>query len=126
MGFWLFCAVMCLMIPGVVLFFGRRFLKHPPKNINSLYGYRTTRSMRSQESWDFAHETCGRLWVRLGMVLLVLSLIALALVFGQDVETVGIVSGVLTAVQTVVLVGSIFPVERALKRNFDDFGRKKE
>lgn len=126
MGFWLFCAVMCLMIPGVVLFFGRCFLKHPPKNINSLYGYRTTRSMRSQETWDFAHETCGRLWVRLGMILLVLSLIALALVFGQDVETVGIVSGVLTAIQTVVLVGSIFPVERALKQNFDDFGRKKE
>ena len=126
MGFWLFCAVMCLMIPGVVLFFGRRFLKHPPKNINSLYGYRTTRSMKNQQTWDFAHETCGRLWVRLGMILLVLSLIALALVFGQDVETVGIVSGVLTAIQTVVLVGSIFPVERALKRNFDDFGRKKE
>jgi len=29
-------------------------LKWPPKKINSLYGYRTKRSMKNQENWDFS------------------------------------------------------------------------
>ncbi len=41
MGFWLFCTASSLLIPLVMLFFGRRFLTKPPKSINSLYGYRT-------------------------------------------------------------------------------------
>ena len=28
----------------------------PPKGINPIYGYRTKRSMKDQESWDFAQE----------------------------------------------------------------------
>ena len=45
MGFWLFCTASSLLIPLVMLFFGRRFLTKPPKSINSLYGYRTARSL---------------------------------------------------------------------------------
>ena len=37
-------AVFELLIPLVMLFFGRRFLTKPPKSINSLYGYRTALS----------------------------------------------------------------------------------
>jgi len=33
---------------GLIMF------KYPPKIINSLYGYRTLISMKSQERWDFA------------------------------------------------------------------------
>ena len=28
----------------------------PPKKINMTYGYRTTRSMKSQSAWDFAQK----------------------------------------------------------------------
>ena len=55
MGFWLFCTVCGLLIPAVMLFFGQRFLNKPPKKINSLYGYRTSRSMKNQQTWDCAH-----------------------------------------------------------------------
>ena len=61
MGFWLFCTASSLLIPLVMLFFGRRFLTKPPKSINSLYGYRTARSMKNQQTWDFAHRVCGKL-----------------------------------------------------------------
>lgn len=66
MGFWLFCTASSLLIPLVMLFFGRRFLTKPPKSINSLYGYRTARSMKNQQTWDFAHRVCGKLWSRGG------------------------------------------------------------
>ena len=125
MGFWLFVTVMDLLVPAIMLYFGRRFQKKPPEKINQIYGYRTARSMKNQETWRFAHETCGRLWVRLGAVLLLLSLAAAAMTFGSGVETAGIVSAAVVVVQMVVVIGSIVPVERALKRNFDDQGRKR-
>jgi uncharacterized membrane protein len=36
------------LVAGVIM------LLFPPKKINGLYGYRTQRSMRNQESWDKA------------------------------------------------------------------------
>lgn len=123
--FWLFCTVMCLLVPFIMLYFGWRFQKHPPKNINSLYGYRTSRSMKNQQTWDFAHQVCGILWFRAGLILLPISLVAMLFVWGRSVEEIGMWSIPVMAVQLVVLVGSIFPVERALKRSFDQFGRKR-
>ena len=114
-----------MLIPAIMLLLGTRFQRHPPEKINHVYGYRTARSMRNQETWKFAHETCGKLWVRLGAVLLVSAVLASVLTFKRGIETVGIVSAVVVTLQTLALIGSIFPVERALKRNFDDFGKKR-
>ena len=126
MGFWLYCTAMTLLVPIIMLYFGRRFQKRPPKNINSLYGYRTARSMRNQETWDFAHQVCGKIWFRAGAIMLPLSLLAMLPAQGRDVEAVGTWCIPVVGVQLAVLVGSIFPVERALKRNFDQFGGRKE
>ena len=118
MSFWIFCLVMNLLLPAVMLCFGRRFQRKPPERINSVYGYRTARSMKNQETWNFAHETCGRLWVRLGKLSFLPALLAAALTFGCGIETVSVVSVVVVTIQTLALIGSIFPVERALKRKF--------
>ena len=125
MGFWVFCTAAVLLIPAVMLGIGRRFQNRPPQKINHLYGYRTTRSMKNQQTWEFAHRCCGRLWFRLGMVLLPLSLCAMLLVLGRDITQVSIWCGVIALVQMLVFLGSLVPVERALKRNFDDLGRKR-
>ena len=125
MGFWIFCTAMVMLTPAVMLLFGRRFQKKPPKTINSLYGYRTTRSMKNQDTWDFAHRTCGRLWFKLGLALLPVSLLAMLTVLGWGTTLVGTACFVVVMIQMAVLVGSLFPVERALKKTFDDFGRKR-
>ena len=62
MGFWLYCTAMCLLVPAVMLYFGWRFLNRPPQKINALHGYRTSRSMKNQQTWDYAHQVCGKLW----------------------------------------------------------------
>lgn len=124
MGFWLFCTVCVLLGPLTMLIFGWRFLKKPPKKINGAYGYRTTRSMKNQQTWDFAHQVCGRLWLRAGAVMLPLSLLAMLPALGQGVEVTGLwLAGVVT-IQMVVMLATIFPVEGALKRKFDKFGRR--
>ena len=59
------------------------FQKHPPRRVNGLYGYRTARSMKSQELWDFAQRLCGKLWWRLGWGLLLLSAAVMLLLLGR-------------------------------------------
>ena len=126
MLFWLFCLGIDLLIPGTMFFLGRRFLTKPPKTINNIYGYRTPRSSKSQETWNFAHQVCGQVWVKMGKWMLLPSALVTLAVIGRDIGTVGIVCGVVTCLQCVVMLGTIFPVERALKKNFDSFERKIE
>ena len=124
MSFWLYCTAMCLLVPALMLYFGWRFLKKPPKKINSIYGYRTSRSMKNQQTWDFAHQVCGKLWFRAGAVMLPLSLLAMLPALGRNVEAVGIWCIPVVGVQLVVMIATIFPVEKALKRKFDKYGRR--
>lgn len=112
-----------LLCPLLMLGFGLISWKRPPKTINSWYGYRTTRSMKNQQTWDFAHRCCGRLWTWLGAILLAVSAAVLVPVglLGEDTGRC-IAAVILLGVQVAVLLGSIVPVEQALKRQFDEQG----
>ncbi len=61
--------------------FGKLF-QHCPEEINSVFGYRTRRSMASQEAWNFAHHACGKLWFRWGLVLPPVTVGLMLLVWG--------------------------------------------
>lgn len=125
MGFWIFMLIMDLLTPLLMLGFGILSLKRAPKKINFVYGYRTTMSMKNEDTWQFAHACFGKLWTRIGLILLPVSIMPLLFVIGGDENKVGIVGGVVCTVQAVVLLGSIVPVEKALKRTFDRNGNRK-
>lgn len=99
--------------------------KHCPKEINMMLGYRTKRSMRNLDTWKFAHDLCGRLWWRIGWVMLLVSVLAQIPFWGSSESVLGVVGGTICMVQCAVLVGSIFPVESALKRTFFDDGSRR-
>lgn len=40
--------------------------KYPPKKINDFYGYRTSRSKKSQEHWDFAQKESAKYIIQVG------------------------------------------------------------
>lgn len=122
--FWIFTLVMVLLIPGTMMFFGNDFLRCPG-TINRVHGYRTRRSMASQEAWNYAHNICGRLWKKTGVRMLAPSLLAELLLLGSSVETMGMWSLGIVTIQVTVMFFTIIPVERALKQNFDQFGRKR-
>ena len=46
----------------ILLILGIIFYKFPPKKINSVYGYRTPRSMTNQDTWDSAN-TFSSIWM---------------------------------------------------------------
>lgn len=124
-GFWVFMLIMVLLIPIIMITFGKLFSKKAPKDINYTFGYRTKRSMMNMETWMFAHAYIGKLWFICGLLLFPLSAVVMTFVFGKGPDTVGIAGGILTIVQMIMLIGTILPTENALKKSFDEYGRRR-
>lgn len=84
------------IILGVLSIFtlitGYWFFYDPPKKINSFYGFRTKKSMRSQEQWDFAQRFSGKLFFWFGIGLMVLALLAYIFKFNSDIANVIVVA----------------------------------
>lgn len=125
MGFWLYMLLALLLIPVSMIGLGYLFIKHPPREVNAIYGYRTKRSMKNRETWEFAHRFCGRLWLGLGLLLLPVSLVPMLFVMGASVEAVGSVGLILIMLQLAPMVLSFLPTEYALKKHFDKDGRRR-
>lgn len=125
MGFWIFMLIMDLLIPFTMIGFGKYFMEKAPKEINAVFGYRTTMSMKNKDTWEFAHKYCGKLWWIWGWVM-VAPVIALFFVLGKDADTVGTIGGIVCFVQTIPLAAAIVPTEIALKRTFDKNGNRRQ
>lgn len=114
-----------LLVPATMIGFGSYFRKNAPKEINSTFGYRTTRSMKNRDTWEFAHNCCGKLWQRIGIALAPATIIAMLFSLGRSIDDIGRYGTVIIAIQTAVMIASIFPVESALKKTFDEYGRRR-
>ena len=123
MAFGYLMLLVMLITPLTMVGFGLVFLKNPPKNINSFYGYRTKRSMKNQDTWDFAHHVCGKIWLVCGLVSLPFSLVPVWLVVDKNKDVVSLTGLIVLGLQVVLLLVSLIPVERALKNHFDEFGK---
>ena len=115
MWFWWYMFVCDLLIPMLLIIAGRMMWKHCPQKINRIYGYRTKRSMKSMETWKFAHDYCGRLWWKTGIVMLIVSALVHFPFIDSSKGVIGIVGLILCTVQILVLIGTIFMTEHALK-----------
>ena len=116
--------LMTLMIPLMMVSFGLYMKKGGPNKINMLFGYRTNMSMKNEDTWRFAHIYCGRLWVLLGLILLVISV---AVGFFMPHGTLaGWYMMILMAVQVVVMMMSIPIIESRLCKVFDKNGECKQ
>ena len=114
------------VVPIVFLMIGWLFTHgRYPKHPNGVYGYRTTRSMKNDETWMFAQERWGQLCWRVGWWLLILSLFVVGILQTQSVRQHGIYVGAWITIQGVLTLATILPVERALKTKFDEFGHQR-
>ena len=122
MWFYILMFICKLLIPIVMLICGFFMFKYPPKEINGIIGYRTTMSRKNKDTWKFAHDYCGRLWFKIGLVLLIPTII-IQIPFAYSSEnTIGYMTLFVEGIQLVTLLGSIVFVERALKKTFDENG----
>ena len=93
------------------------FLKFPPKKINSLYGYRTERSMRNEVVWEAANNYWTKLFVKLNIAAFVIPAIVYYIYPAQIVLITVIAS-------TMLLLATIPLTEKYLNKNFDKDGNR--
>jgi len=124
MGFWWFVFVCDLVIPIAMLAGCWLLQKFPPAEINDLVGYKTARARKNIDTWRFAQEYCGRLWWKIGLIMLASS----ALIhwpFYNNEDAIGVLSLLLYLTQMVILLLSVWQVEKALQKTFDNEGKRK-
>ncbi len=92
---------------------------NPPKKINSLYGYRTSRSMKSQEAWDVANAYSFNLMLWVGIVTTISQVVLYLLVSPANALLIACV------IMSFLLIGMIVKTESYLKSNFDEEGNKR-
>ena len=116
MEIWLATVAVNMIIPITIFTIGVLYLKRPAKEINWMYGYRTQKAMKSQESWDFAQKYFGKVCFRLGIGLIVFVLLFCLSPYGIKAENLKNVEAVLGTVEVIALVGALLPTEFALKQ----------
>ena len=95
---------------------GQYFVKHPPKKINPLMGYRTPRSMKNEESWNFAQVYSSELFKKYGFVIM---LVAFLDFFFPNID-LRTKKRLAMAVITLPIAYIIIKTERILKEKFGD------
>ena len=81
--------------------------------------------MKNMDTWKFANDYCGRLWWKIGFVMILPSILMHIPFYRSDEETIGIVGIILVTIQVIILLVSIFPTENALKKSFNVDGTRK-
>lgn len=103
------CAGLIFIIAGFIM------LKFPPKKINSLYGYRTSSSMKNQKRWDFAQNKSSKAMIKLGFLLSLCGLIGL--IYQPNDEIATLLALGLTVLLVVIL---LIRIELAIKNKFKE------
>lgn len=89
--------------------------KYPPKRINSIYGYRTKASMKSQERWDFAQKCSTDLLFKYGILLTIIGLVCYFTSF--SIVTSTILSLIIMSILMFLL---FYKTEHAIKAKFGE------
>ncbi len=111
-----------LFVPAIAIFGGWFTQKHYPKKITIWAGYHTLLSMRNMDTWRFAHEYIGRLWWKIGWLMLIPNVLLPILLLHQAKDTLDNVSLALSFIQVLLILASVFLTERALRKTFDADG----
>ena len=122
MVFWWFLFICNLLTPIIMILAGYWAWKHCPSEINPILGYRTKRSMKNINTWKFAHDYAGRLWWKVGWILMILTILVQLTLMNSNTDVIENLSMGVFFVQVLIMLLTIIPVENALKKKFNDDG----
>lgn len=99
-----------LIVGPVFFILGYFMAKKPPKDINSLFAYKSKSATKSQERWDFAQSFAFRELMNLGFFLTLTCLIGRFIELDNQSQ---IIAGLALVIFTLVLL--VFKTEKAIK-----------
>ena len=114
-----------LILPVIIVILGIWLVKSPPKKINYFAGYRTKMSMKNKDTWIFAQNYCGRLFIVVGAILLVLYLPAIIFLHSA-IGVIGMLGRILLVAPVILVIIIAIFTEMALRANFDNAGNRKK
>lgn len=122
MEFWIFMFIITLLIPAALLLTWHLCPKF--KMMNNASGYRTKRSMKNQDTWDFAQKYCARISLYMFFPSLILAILIMPIVISESNDRIGWVGLGITIIQMISFVVIIVFTEKALKKTFDESGNR--
>nr|WP_297787948.1 SdpI family protein [uncultured Allomuricauda sp.] len=99
----------------LALIAGLVFKNNLPKKINWWYGYRTKRSMKNQEQWDFAQKLGAKNMIKFSVIPFLTSVLG----FFIDEKHIGWSIGIVAASSVLWAFFSIYKTETKLISKFD-------
>ena len=76
----------------------------------------------NMDTWKFAHDYCGKLWWKTGWIMMIPSALIHIPLYHRDKNTIGFAGVILVTNQCFIMIVSIYPTEKALKKHFNDDG----
>lgn len=122
----IFCLVISLLLPGILIVLGLVWGKHAPKKVNYVMGYKTTLAQKNDITWNFAQKYWAKQCLYFGLPLPIPSVLILFLFRNSGDDTLGDVLIVIVGLQLLAFVLTIIPTEIALHSHFDENGRKRK
>ncbi len=123
MGFWIFMFIITLLIPAALLLI--YFLCPRLKTIHGASGYRTERSMKNQDTWNYAQKYCARISLYLFFPSLILAISIMPTVISKSMDTIGLIGLGIIIIQMISFAVIIAFTEKALKNTFDESGNRR-
>jgi uncharacterized membrane protein len=107
-----------ILIALVLSFLGVLFYFFQPKNINAIYGYRTTRSMLSEFTWKAANRLSSIILMWSGIVIIIIHVLFIIIL--PELVKLRVIIFLFNLVFSFVL--NLLLVEKHLKKHFDQDG----
>ena len=74
---------LAIILGCVFILIGFRMFGFPPKKINAWWGYRSKASIVSQKKWDFANRFAGEIFIRAGVLGVIIGISSFLLPIGK-------------------------------------------
>ncbi len=89
-----------------------------------LSGYRTTRSMKNNDTFQFAQKLFGFWWYRLGIIIIFPSIISMFFVINKSEGSISLFGTMVVVFQCIFMMIPYIPIEKELKKHFDKDGNR--
>lgn len=118
----IFVLLINLLVPLLMIIIGVLWKNNSPKNINWIYGYRTSMSMKNNETWKFAHLHNAKTWRWVGGIWLIVSIV-LTFIFKENFENASVW---INYIGLGIMFLSLIPTEIAIRKKFDKDGNLRQ
>lgn len=104
------------IVPFVMMLSGYFMYKHTPNKINKFVGYRTSNSMKNKDIWNCSNQSCGKLWIKIEIVILIINVLLLRLNCFNVLKITEELIEIIIIIEIIPMLLSIFIIENNIKK----------